>query len=349
MIRPPYVIMFRLIPSNNRDKLLAFVSLASCLLLYLAYTCQTFTNSSVAHISYQKRLVQTGLASQEFTTVVCMFFSLASSKHPSSSYSVWVKNMLLSVESPLVIFTDNASLNYLQATRNASKFTNQTLRTTFLVYDSIWDIMRELEHRRNMSYIWRYQNEQHAKDPEMHIHNPSLYAIWNLKTFLLTKAAEQNPYHSEFFIYTDAGAWRQTAIPHWPDNAFVLNVSRVLNERILLGQISQIDEERATNISIYNDCIEGGFLAGSKKAIDNFHHIFYDLHDQRLNDGLFIGKDQTMMNKLALITHRDQIVRLKAWDVSCADPWFFYQLFFARLEYYACAGRSDRLSRLIKT
>ena len=293
-------------------------------------------------INLAKKTIHSGLSSKtktHFTTVVSMYFKLSASKHSISQYNSWIANMLKSIQAPLVMYTDSKSIEFLQANRNSSHYT-----TTYFIYDDIWGVMRELELRRNMSYLVPYQKEQHDKDAERRIHNPSLYACWNLKTYILAKASEMNEYNSEFFIYTDAGAWREKAFTDWPHEEFVRNVSQRLNDRMLVGQIMM----KQDRFSIGQDNIEGGFLAGSNKAVAMFQRAFYDLHDQWLLAGLFIGKDQTLMNMLTFVTNKKSIVRLNAWSAAegCSDYWFFYQHFFARADEYSCPIK-DRLSLLI--
>ena len=294
-------------------------------------------------INLAKKTIHSGLSSKtktHFTTVVSMYFKLSASKHSISQYNSWIANMLKSIQAPLVMYTDSKSIEFLQANRNSSHYT-----TTYFIYDDIWGVMRELELRRNMSYLVPYQKEQHDKDAERRIHNPSLYACWNLKTYILAKASEMNEYNSEFFMYTDAGAWREKAFTDWPHEEFVRNVSQRLNDRMLFGQV--YDKRRLFNVG--QDHIEGTFFAGSKLAIAAYERAFYDQHDLWLQAGFFIGKDQTMMNMLAFVTHKESIVRLQAWDAAqgCCNRWHFYQRFFAQPKQYNCRVH-DRLSLLIE-
>ena len=57
---------------------------------------------------------------EHFTTVVSMYFKLVSSKHKTTEYNAWIKNMLKSVQAPLVMYTDYKSIDFLQANRNNS-------------------------------------------------------------------------------------------------------------------------------------------------------------------------------------------------------------------------------------
>lgn len=123
------------------------------------------------------------------------------------------------------------------------------------VAKSIWSLMRDLEVERNKKYIDAYKLKQQALDPERSIHSPELYAIWNLKHFLVDKVTRLNPYNSNFFIYTDSGAWREHVFANWPDQKLVRNLKRKLGNRILYGQI--YEPVFTPSFSPRRDLIEG--------------------------------------------------------------------------------------------
>jgi hypothetical protein len=235
--------------------------------------------------------------------------------------------MLKSVEdAPLVIFTDNKSVDYINQERK-----NRSSSTKIIIYESIWDVLKELGEKRGISYIDNYLNVQNSLDPEKKIHNPFLYAIWNLKCYLVKKVVVDNPFQSKFFIYTDAGAWRSWVIPKWPDNEFIQALNQKLEDRILFGQMNNSFD---TNDYIsYSSIIQGTFFAGSSKAMDIFFYKFWRIHDELFKKNQFIGKDQTIMKMIAFETSDQSVVRLKNWEPKCNtryDPWFFYQLYFSK-------------------
>ena len=129
------------------------------------------------------------------------------------------------------MFTNKAELIKFKQIRNSSTF-----RTTFLVYDDLWDIMRELEAKRNRTYVHNYKHVQYDLDTEK-FHSAELYAMWNLKPYLMARVSESNMYQSDFFIYTDAGAWREQLILNWPDRGFVKQVSERTGDLVLFGQL----------------------------------------------------------------------------------------------------------------
>jgi hypothetical protein len=165
--------------------------------------------------------------------------------------------------------------------------------------------------------------QQNELDVEKRRHNSNLYAVWNLKSFICHKIAQENPFNSSFFIYTDAGAFRDIVLPGWPDQSFITNsIQKVLGDRVLFGQVA--------NFKVFNewrDVIEGGFFAGSSQALSDFYRNFFFIHDERFEQGLFVGKDQTIMNLLAFKYFNRTVVRLNAWSCG-ANPWFFYQFYF---------------------
>ena len=193
---------------------------------------------------------------------------------------------------------------------------------------------------RHQDYVANYKNVQHSLDREKHIHNPHLYALWNLKSYISKKIAEDNVYKSSTFIYTDAGAWRQGPFSQWPDQEFVLQVKQKIGDKMLFGQLT----EETTLLSDKNfpdlNLIEGTFFMGSRQALANYYSAFWDIHDSRLNRGEFIGKDQTLMNIYAFNSSQAS-VKLKIWKRVCSsysDEWFFYQYYFAKQEAYRCSG-----------
>jgi hypothetical protein len=272
------------------------------------------------------------------TTVISVYFELTKSKHSVKEYNKWIKYMTDSVKSPLaIILSHDDYLRFKKLRKHAV--------TKFYVIEDIWLIMKELEFERNASYLRNFVQDQNDIDPENFRHNPNLYAIWDLKSYFCHKISQENPFGSSFFIYTDAGAWHNGVLPDWPDTDFVKNsLVQFLDDRVLFGQVNKYKyfDER-------NDIIEGTFFAGSAKALKEFYNNFFSIHDQRLKEGLFVGKDQTIMNLLAFKYYPHTVIRLATWELNCTfeyDPWRFFQYFFSANTSLHCTD--DRLSLLIE-
>ena len=214
------------------------------------------------------------------TTVISAYF-LFKSKHSPAEYDKWMRTFMASVSgAPLVMFIDTSSYEKYKHLR-------KSMRTTFVVYGSVWQIMGELEAERNRTYAESYLVSQRHIDPERKIHTSELYAIWNLKAFMVNKVLDKNPYKSEFFIYSDAGAWRsEQPIENWPSEQFVDEVAARIEDRMLFGKVNRKDPiAPGKKVSI-----EGTFFAGSTKAMRDYKRAYYDMHDKMLDARLFIGK-----------------------------------------------------------
>jgi predicted nucleic acid-binding Zn ribbon protein len=179
-------------------------------IIYFLFTYKTkiikdfSRNLSNDHLKAQKdvnhskfyKIESFGSKSSSKVSVISHYFELKKSKHSHNDYLVWLRNFFLSVTCPLIIFTDSqSSLKDLIALRKPP--------TTLYITDSIWTIMKENELIRKRNYTYNYQNIQQSIDREKHYHNPNLYALWNLKSFISDKVAQENPYGSSTFIYSD--------------------------------------------------------------------------------------------------------------------------------------------------
>ena len=290
--------------------------------------------------TYQKqfyKIERYGSLKNSDVTVVSLYYKLNKSKHSHTAYLEWQKNFLQSVSSPLVIFTDKYSIEELLKERKYP--------TTLYITDSIWTVLDQIGQERNRDYVKNYQNVQHGLDREKHLHNPNLYALWNLKSYITHKIAKDNVYKSSMFIYTDAGAWRQGKIQNWPDQEFALKIKKQLDDKMLFGQLK--NEENALKNKNYPDIdlIEGTFFAGSEKALSNFKSEFWNMHDTLLDKGKFIGKDQVLMNLYAFNNPLNS-VKLTLWKRNCStytNEWFFYQYYFAKRDVYTCFGSKESL------
>ena len=131
-----------------------------------------------------------------------------------------------------------------------------------------------------------------------------------MKPYIANKTANENPYKSEFFIYVDPGSFRQRSFRNWPDEATVKKSHDEINNRLLMGLIG--DSSYHTNPS--NDLIGGNFFGGSNTSLKNFSNNFYDIHDERFEKGLFIGKHETIINILAFTRNPNIIILLNSYQ-----------------------------------
>jgi hypothetical protein len=155
-------------------------------------------------------------------------------------------------------------------------------------------------------------------------------------------ANQYNPFNSDFFIYADAGSFRERVYPNWPNLNFIEDIRAVLKDRILLSQISN-----PINFNAGAHFIQGGFFAGSKVAAKNWAENFYAVHDERFDRGLFVGQEEPLFNIVAFERAKNSIVILRSYENQCIHVWWFFQIYFAQDEIYENSCPVERLSLLL--
>ena len=247
--------------------------------------------------------------------------------------------MLRSVSAPLVMYTSEKDAARLVSIRNSTNYP-----ATFVIYESIWMLLRELERKRNQSYVPNYQRVQPTLDYERG-HGSELYAVWNLKAYITSRTARLNPYNSDAFFYTDAGAWREKVFDNWPNVTFLRQVMSKVGHLPLFGQVSVVVLEYPRD-----DLVEGGWFAGTSTAIEAYERAYYTRHDERLKNKEYVGKEQIIMNEMVFGRevgkwHQRTLnsSRIMFYKIDeCEDAYFLYHRYFAHARYYDCG--IDRMS-----
>lgn len=272
------------------------------------------------------------------TTVISVYLELNQSKHSVGKYDNWLRNFALSLRAPLAIVVNE------KAYEKIKRYLENSTVAKFYVVKDIWAVLNQAAIERKMSYVPNYKLKQHDLDPEKNRHNPNLYALWNMKCYIAYKISQNNPFNSSFFVFTDAGAFRDGVKPYWPDVKFISkSLKPRLREKVLLSQINK------TSMEYFNenmDIIQGAFIGGTARALEKLYHIYFQLHDMKLLNGEFVGKEQTLMNLLSFKYHRKSIVRLKAWQQICLneyDVWFYYISFLSVNASAYCTSNRERL------
>jgi hypothetical protein len=252
------------------------------------------------------------------TTIVTAYFPLRKSKHPETDYLLWLENLLGYCKTPMIIFTSIEYQPILYRLRQ-----NGSLPSYFIVNYST-----PLQMPPIQPLLSTFQ-QQHQIDPERGYHSIELYAVWCAKSFMINRSAELNPFGTKYFLYVDAGAFRthNYRFQWWPNNQIMESI--FTNDRLLLGMIAPLPRRfcplkyRVTDGPITMDLIEGGVIGGSPCAIHWWTSVYYEtINTYRLNN-FFIGKDQYIMNAIAL-AHADRLNMMLSFRVSCGAAWFAF-------------------------
>ncbi|CAF1313626.1 unnamed protein product [Rotaria magnacalcarata] len=256
------------------------------------------------------------------TTIVTAFYSFKKAKHTQDSYNQWLANFLVYIDNPMVIFTCEKEVSFLHRLRN--NLTNKTSSTVFILNFSS---PLEMPPIKKLEIVFI---RQFHKDPENALHSVDLYSIWCAKSYMLNLTSSLNPFRSNYFLWIDAGSFRNTKyrFRHWPDARRIKTIFHN-NDRLLLGLISPLKErscgfhtDQKHTVPNY-DLIEGGILGGSSSVIQWWTEIFYEAIDEFIHMDEFIGKDQYIMNFIAL-TYPWKISVILAYKAFCGNNWFVY-------------------------
>lgn len=262
------------------------------------------------------------LVSGHITTIVTAFYPFKKAKHTSDSYNQWLMNFLAYVDNPMVIFTSEKQLALLYELRN-----NLSNKMSLTMFITNFSSPHEMPPVKKLKKTFLRQLD---KDPERSIHSLDLYAIWCAKSYMLNLSSSLNPFKSRYFLWIDGGSFRNSKyrFRNWPDPK-KMSIIFDNNERLLLGLISPLqnnscryDNKKQRTIPRY-DLIEGGIIGGSLSSIQWWTKLFYDTIDEFINMNEFIGKDQHVMNFIAL-SNPWKITVILAYKAFCDDIWFLY-------------------------
>lgn len=166
--------------------------------------------------------------------------------------------------------------------------------------------------------------------------------------------------NAKYFFWSDIGSWRgNPALPtrgRWPQEERIVQLdlesrfSNVLEPQVILEAISMVPSQR--NFNPLRD-IFAGIFGGTRESLTWFHDEFYKLHNERIDKGIFVGKDQTMINILAM-RHPNRFSAILCYTASKSDPWFYFQAFYMNQDAVDEAGvKGNRhlvsLTKLIPT
>ena len=240
-------------------------------------------------------------------TIVTAYFELGKSKHSTSEYAVWMRNML-SLQDAMVIFTSPALVSKIASLRahamDRTKIMPMELSDTLMVSKYSMD-------------FWKKQN---IKDPEKY-HSPELYIIWQEKTNFLKRAKDLNPFGSEFFAWVDIGYFRTTKYNHQvmlqniPDDlkttqVMMLDVTSLV--RMLSPRIFAASESDGKYVG-------AGFIGGYSDGIDRWHTVYYEYLDSKKNG--FIGTEQPRMYQAC--EGASSLCYFVSPQKGHGDPWFY--------------------------
>ena len=263
------------------------------------------------------------------TTIVTAYYNIKS-KFPSGKYLSWMENFLR-IPCHLVVFTDENSYNIIK-----------NFRKRYNLEEKTYIILKKIEEFHNYQYI-DYYRYSHSIDRENGYHSPELYMIWNEKSYFVKEALSINPFHSEWFFWTDIGCVRNydmlSKIFSYPNDNKINNLDKEKMNLICIENFRDndfsLDERGVPNIFKNREgrsCsdivrVQGGFFGGHINCWERWIEKFEDILKVFMESKTFIGKDQYLMASV-YIKNKDQVNLLYA-NKDHGDPWFYFLYHFS--------------------
>ena len=262
-------------------------------------------------------------------TIVTAYYNIKS-KFPSSTYLSWMENFL-KIPCNLVVFTDEKSYDIIKNFRSSFGLEHKTLV-----------ILKKIEDFFNYQYL-DYYSYCHSIDVEKGYHTPELYMIWNEKSYFVKEVLEKNPFHSEWFFWTDIGCVRDVKmfdfICNYPNDDKVNNLNKEKMNLIYIENFQDNDFQKDDKgiPLIFNNkedksCdiitrIQGGFFGGHLNSWKGWIEKFEKVFNHFMESKTFAGKDQYLMANV-YINDRESINLIQA-NGMYGDPWFYFLYHFS--------------------
>lgn len=204
------------------------------------------------------------------TLTIVSGFWITNGKHTIESYNNWFKTSLL-INCPYVFFAPKDIIEHI-------KFFRKDLPTHYI----------EL----NIEDFYTYKFKDTIKTHPYHVPSKELNMIWNEKSFLIERAADINPFNTDFFAWIDATVpnYRNSAPPTsiFPRPNSLDNLPH--DEFIFTSSDSDSFNPNGTE---YYHYISGCFII-HKSFIKQWIDIFRKYIDDNLSKDTWIYTDQVI-------------------------------------------------------
>lgn len=179
---------------------------------------------------------------------------------------------------------------------------------------------------------------EHARDPEAHLHSPALYEVWNEKSAFVRRVMESNPFHTDTFAWCDIGCFRSdlnlASYRRWPEGA---RLDAVDPERLVLllmqpFQPGELAVSPATGLPPSFERVirvGGTIMVGHRRAWERWIPAYYNALRRFAAVGMFAGKDQNVMAAMCALHPEFLLLVTPTFIASHGDPWFFLQPWFS--------------------
>jgi len=246
---------------------------------------------------------------KKMATVVTCYYRIPS-KHSSSEYDSWIKNLLdnFSVKSKMIIFTSKSLETYFRDLIGE--------RTNFVIY---YRELNELEVFQKYNWIWRIQ---YMMDPQKDIRSIGCYVIWNSKFDFLKEAIERNPFNSDKFVWSDIGNFRDISNKHllksFPDYA------KISGDKLDIVKVSDFPDK---DFFFHETHLSGSIFGSGKSTILKIRELFFEMFEKYIDNNKFIGCDQQILT--SVYCKNKELFNIVECDTELIDKWFYLYSYYS--------------------
>ncbi|EJD44263.1 hypothetical protein AURDEDRAFT_65405 [Auricularia subglabra TFB-10046 SS5] len=285
--------------------------------------------------------------------LVSAYFPLNKSKHSLHQSFTWLQNFYGQVATDLYVFVPPDMEDGVRKMRGQLPM---HINTTFALQSDV-PVLADL----------RATFEENVKiDFEACKHNPALYMVWAAKPYFVREAMHnvrasgrgvggEGDGSYRYVFWVDAGSMREKhSFAHWPDVSRLdalwaegAQLTGTPKDDLLLipiehpvpSHFADYQEKDGPIDERHNyESAEGSLFGGSPKALEWWMDAYFSYLRHWAAKGLFVGKDQSIMNSLFVLFPERFIT---VWNRDprapsspgmsyygglgyCGDPWFYY-------------------------
>jgi hypothetical protein len=255
------------------------------------------------------------MATPSITVITCYY--KVKSKHSFEDYSQWIKNLLLTIQCNIIIFTPAEQAESLtRLAMQNRKHLDANKNVKIIVKE-----LEELEIVKRYPDIWE---DQYRKDPTSNIRTKECYMIWNSKLALVREAILLNPFGSDKFVWNDIGSLRDV---RFIQENYISLIKYPLYKNISRDKLDivLIEDFKVPNQVIFKNEVHlsGAIFGGGRDAFLKFIDLFYQNFEMYLEKGYFIGCDQQIL--ATCYKQHPELFNLIIPDYSerVIDKWFY--------------------------
>ena len=255
-------------------------------------------------------------------TIITAYIEIPKKKYDTSLYLQWINNyMNLIKDTPLVIYTNSENIKNII----------ENIRKDYLNLTKIINV--DINSLHCYKYIKYFEND-YNRDNERY-HDPLLYLIWNNKTAFMYDAYNNNYFNTDYYAWTDIGMIRDLNTFKLLNNKFPNNNLKIKSDKVYLLEIEKFENAELNynnNIPFIftNNRCGGGVILCSKYIIKDWFIIYYNMLDNFIENNIFSGKDQNILNNI-YIKYRNNLIELIIPEKNIIDKWF-YMLYYISIK-----------------